>query len=102
MRCLARPGCPAQTEYAVIAPLAKRARRDALTDHQQDVAERQRRGALALGVVGFAQRVGVHIAVPGRVRLPATRVFIAAGTLAGRSLTQYLLQQRFTPEGQLI
>ena len=34
-----------QTEYARIGPPAKRARSDALTDHQRDVAERQRRGA---------------------------------------------------------
>lgn len=34
-----------QTEYAIIEPPAKRARSDALTDHQRDVAERQRRGA---------------------------------------------------------
>ena len=33
-----------QTEYAQVAPPAKRARGDALTDHQRDVAERQRRG----------------------------------------------------------
>ncbi|KAK9827686.1 hypothetical protein WJX81_008370 [Elliptochloris bilobata] len=33
-----------QTEYARIEPPAKRARGDALTDHQREVAERQRRG----------------------------------------------------------